>query len=116
MIFKVLVIDVENGTIAKCDGIEHEGKLWLVPHWLEVPAQGVTKPARIIRFDSIPHQRTPNSRQGVEYVINYPIPKELFGSQTPRQAIPGFEFQELPEITLPLKDRTLNWSLILASS
>lgn len=103
-----MVIGIENGAISKCDGIEHEGKLWLVPHWLDVPAQGVTKPARLIRFDLLPHQHTPNSQYGVEYVINYPIPNELFGVQTPKQAIPGFEFQELPEIALPLKDRTAN--------
>ena len=107
-IFKVMVIGVENGTIAKCDGIAFEGKLWLVPHWIDAPAQGVTKPARLIRFDSLAHQHTQGSKYGAEYVVNYPIPKELFDVPTPKQAIPGFEIRELPEIAFPMSDRTLN--------
>jgi hypothetical protein len=107
-IFKVMVIASDDGSIHKCDGIEHESKLWLVPRWLDAPALGETKPARLIRFDSLPHQHTPGSKYGAEYVINYPIPKELFEVRTPRQAIPGFEFEEFPEISFPLIDRSLN--------
>jgi hypothetical protein len=107
-ILKVMVIGVEGGTISKCDGIEYEGKLWLVPNWLDIPAQGVTKPARLIRFDTLPHEALPAGSAFGDYILNMPMPTELFGHQTPRQAIPGFEFQELPEITLPLKDRTAN--------
>jgi hypothetical protein len=106
--FKALVIASDDGSIAKGDGIEFDGKLWLVPQWYDIPAQGVRKPARLIRFDSLPHQHTPNSKQGVEYVINYPIPKELFALETPKQAIPGFEFVEMPEIDLPMVDKTKN--------
>jgi hypothetical protein len=106
--FQVLVIGVEDGTINKCDGIEHEGKLWLVPRWLDAPAQGVTRPARLIRFDSVPHQHTPNARDGIEYVINYPIPIQLFEIQTPKQEVPGFEFVEMPELTLPLPGKKLS--------
>jgi hypothetical protein len=103
--FRAMVIGVEDGAISQCDGIEFEGKLWLVPRWLDVPAQGVTKPVRLIRFDSIPHQHTPNSQYQVEYVINSPIPKELFDVRTPIQTLPGFEFVEMPELTFPLPSK-----------
>jgi hypothetical protein len=106
-IFSAMVIGVAGGTISQCDAIEYDNKLWLVPNWLDIPAQGVTKPARIIRFDSLRHQKTPGPN-GADFVINDPIPKELFDARTPRQAIPGFEFVEMPEISLPLKDKTKN--------
>ena len=51
--FKVEVI--VGGERTTCDGIERKGKLWLVPHWLDGKATRETTPARIIRFDSLPH-------------------------------------------------------------
>jgi hypothetical protein len=106
--FRALIIGAENGTIDRCDGLEHEGKLWLVPQWLDVPALGVTKPARLIRFDSLAHQHTPDLKYGVEYVVNYPIPKELFDVRTPLKPIAGFECVELPAIAFPLPNKNLN--------
>ncbi len=105
-ILKVMVMGLEGGTISKCDAIEYEGKLWLVPRWLDIPAKGVTKPARLVRFDSLPHQAMPPGFG--DYCVNVPIPKELFEDHTPKKAIPGFEFLELPEISFPMKDRTAN--------
>jgi hypothetical protein len=103
-----MIIGVDDGTIAKCDGLEYEGKLWLVPQWYDVPAQGVTKPARLIRFDSLAHQGTPGSQYGVDYVVNYPIPKDLFDVRTPLKLIPGFECMEMPEIEFPLPKKKLS--------
>src|SRR4029453_8233725 len=42
-------------SLHECDGIEWQGKLWLVPHWLDSTATGETTPTRIIRFDHLPH-------------------------------------------------------------
>ena len=72
--FKVEVI--VGGERATCDGIEWKGKLWLVPHWLDGKATGGTTPARIIRFDSLPH----DTFRG-RYVVNYPIPKDFLTSR-----------------------------------
>jgi hypothetical protein len=71
-ILKALVIGVDDGGISKCDAIEFDGKLWLVPRWLDFPAQGLTKPARLVRFDTLLHQATPNSPQEADYVLTSP--------------------------------------------
>jgi hypothetical protein len=104
-ILKALVTGVEDGGISKCDAIEFDGKLWLVPRWLDFPAQGLTKPARLVRFDTLLHQETPSSPspQEADYVLNQPIPGELLEIRTPKQPILGFEFLELPEVSFPLK-------------
>jgi hypothetical protein len=91
----------------KCDAIEYHDKLWLVPRWLDSPAEGVTRPARLVRFDTIRHQATPNSPYKIDYVLNVPLPPELFDVRTP-QEIPGHEFLELPDIQFPLIDKKNN--------
>lgn len=99
---KMLKVKVAVGSIiTDADGIEHEGKLWLVPFWLDMPAAGVSMPNRIIRFDNLPHADVRGSNLG-DYVLNNPIPKELFDFQTPKQQVAGFEYQELPDIRIPL--------------
>jgi len=100
---KVLKVKVSvGGALCNADGIEYEGKLWLVPHWLDMPAQGVTMPSRIIRFDILPHADVRGTNLG-DYILNGPMPKELFEPQTPKQAIAGYEYRELPDIRIPLE-------------
>jgi hypothetical protein len=88
---------VLEGSLHKVDTIEHEGGFWLVPHWLDMPAQGVTMPNRIIRLASIPH-----APMGPNFVIDGTLPKELFEVQTPKQPVGGYEYYELPDIRIPL--------------
>src|SRR6476660_1293076 len=45
-----------GGASQECDAIKYDGKLWLVPQWLDEPGSGTTKPRRIIRIDSLPHE------------------------------------------------------------
>jgi hypothetical protein len=107
-ILKAMVGSADHGSLYKVDVIEHDQKLWLVPQWLDSPAEGVSRPARIIRMDTLRHQKNaPNSPYG-DYVLNVPIPTALLNLETPKQPIDGFEVQEMPEITFPLKDRSLN--------
>lgn len=85
----------ESG-LFKIDVIEFEGGLWLVTEWLDNKAQGWTTPARIIRMDTIPHQR---AQQGsdVDYVVNISIPKALLSGCDPTTV----------ETELPLEIRDL---------
>jgi hypothetical protein len=107
-ILKAMVGSADEGSLYQIDVIGHAKKLWLVPQWYDVPAQGVSKPARIIRMDTLPHQKSaPNSPYG-DYILNVPIPTVLLNLPTPKQSVPGFEVQEMPEISLPMKDRTAN--------
>ena len=54
-ILKCLVC-LSDGHVGLCDGIEYEGKLWLVPVWRSHPTEPYATPERIIRFDNFPHQ------------------------------------------------------------
>ena len=71
-----------------------------MPLWLDDTTQGVTTPARIIRFDSLRHQDIRGS--GIaDYVLNVSVPEELFDQKPVKQPMPGFEFIEMPAVTLP---------------
>ena len=87
--------------IHKVDTIEHEGGLWLVPHWIDYLSEGVTMPNRIIRLDILPHD---DFGPG-EFVLTSPLPIELLSRESPKQPIPGYEVHELPEIRYPLAKR-----------
>lgn len=107
-ILKAMVGSADSGEIFQIDVIEHDNKLWLVPQWYDVPAQGVSKPARIIRMDTLRHQKiAPGGLHG-DYILNVPIPTALLNLPTPKQPVPGFEVQEMPEIIFPMKDKTKN--------
>ena len=105
-IFTAMFGNDTDGIVHKCDAIEYDGKLWLVPHWLEVLQQRVSKPARMIRFDNQPHQALCGSKFG-DYLLNGPVPKALLERTTPGQPIAGFEYVELPDIEIPETVRPL---------
>jgi hypothetical protein len=107
-ILKAMVGSADDGSIYQIDVIEHDKKLWLVPQWYDVPAQGVSKPARIILMDILPHQKNALGSPYGDYTLNVPVPTVLLNFPTPKQSVPGFEIQEMPEISLPMKDRTVN--------
>jgi hypothetical protein len=87
-----------GSAIHKVDTIEHEGKLWLVPHWLDSPSEGVTRPNRIIR--PVGAAFAPYGEG--EFVLEKPVPKELLARETPKAPLPGYEVRELPDIRFPL--------------
>jgi hypothetical protein len=95
----------ESGPIYQIDVIEFDNKLWLVPLWCDVPAAGVSKPVRIIRMDTLPHQKTEPGNPHGHYFLDVPLPEPLLGIKTPNRPIEGFEFEEMPEITVSLASR-----------
>jgi hypothetical protein len=91
---------VIDSSIYKADVIEFEGRYWLVPEWLDMPAQGVSMPRRIISLEAIPHQHTPGVDP--EFVVNVPVPRAVFEGRAQSQGERQFVVRELPEIRVPL--------------
>lgn len=88
---------VFGGKIYKADTISLEGKLWLVPGWLDTPDKKHTMPRRLIH--PLGQEFLPFGKEG--YVLSFPVPKELFDERTPKLPIDGFEVRELPDIAIP---------------
>jgi hypothetical protein len=99
---RALVQIAETGTIGVCDVIEYEGRLWLVPHWLESPTRAETKPSRLIPLDILQHQAMPPSNAyQADYVVNGPMTKQLFDEKIPPQLAKLFQIVEGPDIVIP---------------
>ena len=52
-VFKVLLFYPDCGQVYKCDAINYQDGIWLVPDWMTDQASGISKPKRIIRIDRL---------------------------------------------------------------
>ncbi len=107
-ILKTLITftDTDLGKILKCDTIEFEGKLWLVPEWLENAATGEMQPLRIICLDLLPHQKIQRSTPA-DFVLNAPIPKCVFDGEIPSETTLNFQIVESPAIWVVIPKQSM---------
>lgn len=107
---KIMTTMVAVGSaIRRVDTIRFKGGLWLVPEWLDMPDEKLTRPARIIRIDLLRLEKVNRSVPGIDadYVLSDPIPKEIFdGTQLPGE--PQFVVVKNPQILLRLDRDKLN--------
>lgn len=104
--FKAKVI-IEDGTgIYDCDGIEHEGRDWLVPLWLETLGGEVKKPERIVPLDRLPGVQKA-SFAGASYIVGAPIPKAVMHGPISQQLADRYGVILNPSIEIKTK-RNLN--------
>jgi hypothetical protein len=98
-IFKTVVSFIGEINRYKVDTIEYEGKMWLVPVWLDSETKGISMPARIICLDNLPHQKI---QEGTDYhfVLNCPIPRSIVGGKNQNHK-EIFIVIERPNISLP---------------
>jgi hypothetical protein len=106
-IFSTLVA-VEHEGIFSFDTIEYEGKLWLVPEWIDgKPQKGFSMPVRIICLERLKLVGPRSSVQGDDYILNGAIPKSVIDGHIP----PNFEhiylIIERPEIIVETPDETI---------
>lgn len=78
------------------DTIAHEGALWLVPAWIELPGKKQQMPERIIRLDE--HRLQKPTDMVFDYVLTREIPPGVLDGQTTT----GFEVVVRPEILVEI--------------
>lgn len=100
-IFKTLVGFSDAGNIYLCDTILFENEYWLVPEWLEAPALGEKRPARIIGLAGLKHQEL-GPEWPARFLLGYPMPRDVFEGRTPPETTSGLRVVERPEIVLTI--------------
>ena len=101
MIKSVMLGNAQEGELLRCDAIEHEGALWLVPEWLQNPTEGWMTPVRIIRISGFRLQKLPPGNWIGDYILNDPIPRDVLEGRTAAKSGVQFEVVERPDIQIP---------------
>lgn len=76
------LVAIDGAGLVTMDVIDHEGRSWLVPSWLENQAEGWQTPERLILLATIPHQ-VELVGTGRRYVVNIELPRSLLDPLTP---------------------------------
>jgi hypothetical protein len=101
-IYRVMVMIADTGQLAECDAIKYQGKLWLVPNWLDSPAEQSTRPERIIYMDGLRYQEgVEQGGRKFDYTLSHPIPIAVLYGPDPSQAEGGFVVVLSPDIKFP---------------
>jgi hypothetical protein len=86
-----------------CDAIEHAGRLWLVPGWIERRDRAARVPARIIPIDLFRYKKIPPEEgKPMELVVDDGIPIQLFAREIPPELRSKFEVVDRPDIEIPI--------------
>lgn len=95
-LFTVLV--PSDGEILTVDGLEHDGKLWLVSQWRDYPEHQASKPARMIRFDNRPHSKNEGTTLH-KYRLDQYVPKAVLSGESNE----GFDTLSEAQITFGIR-------------
>ena len=98
-IYSVLIMIQDSGSMAECNAIKHQNKLWLVPQWIDNPTTQTSKPERIICMDGLPYQAGGKvGNREFSYLLSSPIPTAVLYGPNPSQAADGFVVEMSPDI------------------
>ena len=95
--------DFDINNLYRVDTVEWNGRLWLVPNWIEAHATRERQPIRIIAMDRLPHWRM-DGEEGVDFQLGVLIPRCVFDGQLPPGSDQYFEIVESPPFRIPLRD------------
>jgi len=96
------VVAIQGGnSLFLSDTIEYEGKLWLVPEWLESPTEGYKIPARIICLSNLTFQKLGGTFPA-DYSLSVPVPKAVFDGTHQQPSTLGYVVVERPDIRFPI--------------
>jgi hypothetical protein len=100
-VFKVLVHYSDKFGISVADGIEYQGKRWVVGRWLENKTENYRSPERIICLDDLGCYSAPKSEKS-DFVLYAPLSKGVCEGTVPATSDSGFVVIERPDIRFPL--------------
>ena len=89
----------EDGSVFVCDTIQHDGKMWLSPAWLEEPSKPYSKPARLIGMSGLKYRSMPMKSE-VDFIMEHPIPDAILQGRVPSDRTAPFVVLESPDIRI----------------
>jgi hypothetical protein len=101
-VFRVLVHYADQFGISVADGIEYQGKRWVVGRWLENKTEKYRTPERIICLDDLGCYSTPNSSKS-DFALFAPLSKGVCEGTVPPASGSRYVVIERPDIRFPLR-------------
>lgn len=93
---KIVVQREDDGSVIIADTIEYEGKLWIVPEWLEGPTPGTLCPALIICVDGLSLMKAGPQYQA-DFVLGTPLSIAVLEGRSIKL---GLDVRKRPDIML----------------
>ena len=88
-----------DGSQRVCDTIQHEGKLWLAPAWLDEPTKPYSRPARLIGMSGLRYRSMP-MRSEVDFVMEHPVPDAVLEGRVQGAQTAPFVILERPDVRI----------------
>jgi len=88
-----------DGSQVVCDTIQHEGKLWLAPAWLDEPSKSYRRPARLIGMSGLKYRSMP-LRSEVDFVMEHPVPDAVLQGRVQDEEAAPFVILEGPDVRI----------------
>lgn len=86
------------------EGLEFEGRLWIVTEWRESPDEGYRMPERMICIDDLPHQSfPPDNELGIDFAVNTAIPPTILDGTDAEPQASGYVVMRSPPIRVALE-------------
>ena len=89
----------EDGSQLVCDTIQHNGKLWLAPAWLEEASKPYSRPARLIGMSGLKYRSMP-MRSEVDFVVEHPLPDAVLQGRAQGLEAETFVVLERPDVRI----------------
>ena len=91
-----LLVTGDTDEHCSMDVIEHDGKFWLVPDWLEDGTGRVMKPVRIVSFETMDYERMAGGNP--DFFIADPVPRAVVDGCAPPEVAGKYVVIEDPDI------------------
>ena len=102
------VVPRDDGSQIVCDTIQHDGKLWLAPAWLDESSKPYCRPVRLIGMSGLRYRSMP-LRSEADFVVEHPVPQAILEGHVQGKQAEPFVVLERPDVRI-MK------SLMIASS
>ena len=90
-------IPSDDGSHRVCDTIQHDGKLWLAPAWLDESAKAYRRPARLIGMNGLKYRSMPMGGN-VDFVMEHPVPDAILQGRVQGAEAEPFTVLERPDV------------------
>ena len=92
-------IQCEDGSQRVCDTIQHDGKLWLVPAWVDDASQPYSRPVRLIGMSGLKYWSMP-MHSAVDFVVEDRVPEAILqGTALTEPEVP-YVILERPDVRI----------------